>query len=87
MRMKMRRRKMKILMKLLIIKYMFIKMPVPTIFYKGWKEIKNLRMIKLGELCGLVFTGEFINADEPEFVGNEDCWKEFFNQLNLQNLN
>jgi hypothetical protein len=64
-----------------------MKMPVPVSFYRGWKESRVLRIIKLGELCGLVFTGEFINTDEPEFVGNDSCFREFFNQLNLQNLN
>lgn len=66
---------------------MFMKMPVPVSFYKGWRELRVLRIIKLGELCGLVFTGDFIDINEPEFIGNKNCWKEYYNQLKLQNLN
>lgn len=61
---------------------MFIKMPIPTIFYKGWKEIQIENKIKLAELCGLTFTGDF-NEEEPEFIGNDKCWSNFKKQLNI----
>ncbi len=64
-----------------------MKMPVPVSFYRGWKELRFLRILKLGELCGLTFTGEFYDNERPEFIGNDKCFKEFFNQLELQNLN
>lgn len=56
-------------------------MPIPVSFYVGWKEIQIKNKIKLAELCGLTFTGEF-NDDEPEFFGNEKCWSEFYKQIN-----
>ncbi len=64
---------------------MFIKMPIPTIFYKGWKQIRNENLIKLGELCGLTFTGDFNEKGEPEFIGNDKCWASFKHHLTILN--
>lgn len=65
---------------------MFMKMPVPVSFYRSWKELRFLRILKLGELCGLTFTGEFDDNERPEFIGNNKCWNEFTKQLKLQEL-
>lgn len=64
---------------------MFIQMPIPVSFYKGWNQLKNERLVKLAELCGLVFTGDFNESNEPEFIGNDKCWSSFKNQLTILN--
>lgn len=62
---------------------MLLKMPIPVSFYKGWKELRVLKIIKIGELCGLIFTGDFNENDEPEFIGNNSCWSNFKKQVSL----
>lgn len=40
--------------------------------------------IKIAEQCGLTFTGEYLDKDNPEFVGTDENWEAFSEVLDRE---